>query len=200
MNDSSEISEENAANPQCNDEAYICIEIDSDSGEFDLYELMELSDSGEIIEENATNPELIDSYEISGENSAHFQIGSGIANVDDDEDDEEEHVHMITKNIRFYKNLNAAGERLVLRFNHPSKVNNADIERWLKCCFDELLYDIKVDLNLDDRDSFSNSCNSKADFNISFRNFNQHSSDSILSAVENLIQSNTHFFLCYQLM
>lgn len=105
-------------------------------------------------------------------------------------------IHIIDKNIRTYKTLNANGIRLKLKFKNPPLIN---VEEWLKKCIAELLSIASSELRIAAQDRvgliFTNTNNVKANFSISFRRFDQYNPDVILTDLENVIQSNSKFFV-----
>lgn len=71
----------------------------------------------------------------------------------------------------------------------------------MKKCIDELLNNLKNDLKIEPHDRvglvFTNTNNIKINFsiNISFRPFNQYAPEVVLQELENIIQSNSKFFI-----
>lgn len=105
-------------------------------------------------------------------------------------------VEIQSKSVRKYEKLGASGERLALRFVNPD-MNNLD--QWMERCITELLSTIAKDLNVKPADrvgiNFANSNNDKLNFAFSFRRYDQYNSQIILNGLENVIQSNSRFFL-----
>lgn len=104
-------------------------------------------------------------------------------------------MEIIDVNDREYKKLGFKGLRLRVKFRQQA---TNDMESWMKACFDQLLHLISVKLKIQPQDrvgfNFQNIENDKISFNISFRRFDQYTCDVILSALEIVLQSNTHFF------
>lgn len=104
-------------------------------------------------------------------------------------------INIFSKHTRFYKNLNASGLRLEVKLAQPTI---ADITEWLRLCMTELLLIIEEALDIEPQDKvcmvLNNTNMVKADFCISFRPFSQFSVDSILCAIDKLVQSNMYFF------
>lgn len=103
---------------------------------------------------------------------------------------------IIDRNYRSYPRLNADGERLIVKFQNPDV---DDLQGWMNRCIADLLGVIKSDLNITSQDrigiNFANPDNEKINFAFSFRRFDQYNPEMILSGLENVIQSNSKFFL-----
>lgn len=105
-------------------------------------------------------------------------------------------IHVIDRNIRNYKKLNASGIRLLMKFKNPD-LNN--VELWLKKCLSELLKLVEKELNISPLDRvglvFTNANNVQINFSISFRPFNQYNPDVLLIELDKVMQSNINFFI-----
>lgn len=104
-------------------------------------------------------------------------------------------VDIINSNEREFKKLGVNGMRVKIKFKNP---NYNDIESWMRKCFDQLLSIVEDRLCIQPQDkvgfSFQNvENNNKSNFHISFRRFDQLSSDVILSALDSVLQSNSYF-------
>lgn len=103
---------------------------------------------------------------------------------------------IIERDIKQYVRLKASGERLTLRFINPDLTN---MEQWMNRCVSELLSTIERDLKIHPADrvgiNFANVNNDKLNFAFSFRRYDQYSASSILIGLENVLQSNTRFFI-----
>lgn len=104
-----------------------------------------------------------------------------------------EFIQILSSTHREYRNLGVSGMRTTVKFKQPPD-NDDD---WSNNCINELINSSKSELSLEGHDkvgfSFNNTENEKISFNISFRRFDQYSSELILSALNNVLQSNTNF-------
>lgn len=85
--------------------------------------------------------------------------------------------------------------RAEIKFKDP---DFNDVETWMRQCFDELLSLVRDRLSIQPQDkvgfSFQNAQNNnKSNFHISFRRFDQLSSEVILAALDSVLQSNSYF-------
>lgn len=107
-------------------------------------------------------------------------------------------VTIISRDVREYTNLQAAGIRLEMRFNNPDLSN---INGWMDNAILEMIATIRDELNIQPQDrvgfSFNNDTNNYIDFSLSFRRFDQYNSTLILSALENVLQSNSKFLYSF---
>lgn len=91
--------------------------------------------------------------------------------------------------------MNASGLRLEVKFRLPTISNFYD---WITSCIEELLAIAQRELQIEPQDKvgiiFTNTNHTKVDFSITFRPFNQNSTDLILFQIDKVIQSNTLFF------
>lgn len=83
-----------------------------------------------------------------------------------------------------------------LKFKQPEKHVTND---WNEQCFDELLKFVAMKMNVQSHDrigfTFENGNNNRINFHISFRRFDQFTSELILAALDKVLQSNTLFLL-----
>lgn len=88
---------------------------------------------------------------------------------------------IVGREIRRYEQLNANGERLLIRFVNP----------------DMLLIVVEEDLNIQPADrvgiNFANSEDAQLNFAFTFRRFDQYSATVILDGLEKVLQSNARF-------
>lgn len=86
--------------------------------------------------------------------------------------------------------------RAVVHFKKP---NSKNIEEWMYACFNELLLMISDILKISPQDrvgfSFENAENDRINFYISFRRFDQYTPEVIMSALNNVLQSNVNFLI-----
>lgn len=105
-------------------------------------------------------------------------------------------IDIVSRAVRTYPKLNASGERMVIRFINPELDR---LEAWVRQCINKLLSTIAADLNIRPADrvglNFANVNNESINFAFSFRRFDQYSADLILNGLENVVQSNSRFFL-----
>lgn len=147
----------------------------------------------DIVDENAAEDE-----NINNENEHEMTVTSNIAITQrggGGAGNESSLIDILSKNRREYKKLNASGLRLEVKFRPPTSSNIAE---WAKLCIDDLLLIIQRELYINRHERvgliFSNTNNTRVDFSISYRPFSQYDTESILSELEKVIQSNTTFF------
>lgn len=124
-------------------------------------------------------------YDLNYDFQNTLQFGSGCLSIE-----------IISTSVREYKKLGVSGRRMMLKFKNPDNVNLND---WSHAAMNDLLRLVEVEMKIEPQDrvgfTFSNTENHKIDFNISFRRFDQYTSESILFALDSVLQSNTNFFL-----
>lgn len=105
-------------------------------------------------------------------------------------------IEIVDRCLRRYPRLNAAGERLAIRFINPDLQN---LETWMKRCITQLLTTASNDLGIRPADrvgiNFANANDNDLNFAFIFRRFDQYSPELILHGLEKVLQSNTQFFL-----
>lgn len=107
-----------------------------------------------------------------------------------------EFVRIVSLTERHFKKLETKGMRAIVQFKNPNLKN---MEEWMTACFNQLLLMISDILKISPQDrvgfSFENAENDKINFYISFRRFDQYTADVIMSALNNVLQSNVNFLI-----
>lgn len=152
--------------------------------------------------ENA-NDQIVD-----GEDDALslITILSGNENIDDEndiqiglgDDDPISRINIISATRRDYPRFGASGLRLEMKFNNPPP-NCPNLELWLALAIIELLELIRLTLEIQPQDwvglNFNNANCVRSSFSISFRRFDQYTTDLVFTSLVSVLQSNQDFLI-----
>lgn len=168
----------------------ININSDNSSPSFNDYDNYQ---SGYWSNDDKMTPNMINinSYNVAQSFDECIQLGYGFTDLSNNE-----LIDIISSSTRRYSRLSATGTRLKIKFKNPDVFN---LDQWMVNCFAQLLELIKEKSCIEPCDrvgfSFLNVENDKIAFNISFRRFDQYTPEVIMSALDNVLQSNTQFLI-----
>lgn len=134
-------------------------------------------------------------------------IASTSSRIHRDEEPDDQSVptfSIISEQLNRYENMQISGLKVRIRFNEPPIINSLnDLEIrnlllvWLHQSFNSFLEYVKsrLDIQPHDKVGFKFLSTDRPSFNISFRRFDQYSTELILDSISALVQSNQNFFL-----